>query len=325
MWCAWQVTYRCNFRCKFCGYWHDPMGQAPEPDVESYARGAYKLATFGSMLLSMAGGEPLLRTDLPDITEALAKDHLPFVTTNGWLATPEIADSLMKAGLWGVSISMDYADPAKHDAARGMDGAWKQAWRAVEMFANARRHDYQRINVMGVLLDDNLDELEEIMQKAAKLGAYFMVQPYGHLKTGSKKFEYRHGPVGDRLVEMWQRNGNFLSNPIYLKKYDEFMAGGVANCKAGRAFFNIDSTGDVAICVENRHRPIANIVTDTPGKIRDALRVASKNNTCTACWYNCRGEVESLYSPKSLLMSLPTFFYNRGQADGGKMGRWQDQ
>ena len=141
-----------------------------------------------------------------------------------------------------------------------------------------------------------------------------------------RHFFYR-ASLSHRTVakEMWQRNGNFLSNPIYLKKYDDFMAGGVPNCKAGRAFFNIDSTGDVAICVENRHRPIANIVTDTPAQIRDSLRQASKNNTCTACWYNCRGEVESLYSPKSLLMSLPTFFYNRGQADGGKMGRWQDQ
>ncbi len=320
LWCAWQVTYRCNFRCRFCGYWHDPMGQQPEPTVEDYARGARKLASWGSMFVSLAGGEPLLRTDLPDVAAAIAEYHLPFVTTNGFLATPEIARDLYEAGLWGVSVSIDYADPKRHDAARGMDGAWEQAWRAVEMFSKARKYDYQRINVMAVLLDDNIDQLEDLMRMAAKHDAYFMIQPYGFRKINSKKFEHNDGPVSPRLLEMWRRNGNFLSNPIYLSKFDDFLAGGIPNCRAGRAFFNIDSTGDIAICVENRHRPIANLLTDHPHKIRDALRAASKGNGCTSCWYNCRGEVESLYKPRSLLMSLPSFLWNRGSASDG--GRW---
>jgi MoaA/NifB/PqqE/SkfB family radical SAM enzyme len=320
LWCAWQVTYRCNFRCRFCGYWHDPMGLQPEPSVEDYARGAKKLASWGSMFVSLAGGEPLLRTDLPDVAAAIAEFHLPFVTTNGFLATPEIARDLYAAGLWGVSVSIDYADPKQHDAARGMDGAWEQAWRAVDMFSKARKYDYQRINVMAVLLDDNIDQLEDLMQMAAKHDAYFMVQPYGFRKINSKKFEHNDGPVAPRLLDMWRRNGNFLSNPIYLSKFDQFLDGGIPNCRAGRAFFNIDSTGDIAICVENRHRPIANLLTDHPHKIRDALRAACKGNGCTACWYNCRGEVESLYKPRSLLMSLPSFLWNRGSASDG--GRW---
>ena len=44
VWCAWQVTYRCNFRCRFCHYWHDPLGQSDEPAVADYALGARKLS-----------------------------------------------------------------------------------------------------------------------------------------------------------------------------------------------------------------------------------------------------------------------------------------
>ncbi|RKY24485.1 MAG: hypothetical protein DRP83_07620 [Planctomycetota bacterium] len=322
LWCAWQVTYRCNFRCRFCGYWHDPMGKEPEPPPSQYRLGARKLASFGSMFVSLAGGEPLLRDDLSDIVEEIAQFHLPFVTTNGYLATPGVADALMSAGLWGVSVSIDYADPARHDEARGQDGAWAQAWRAVEMFSAARKHDYQRVNVMAVLLDDNLDQLEELMQTAAKHKAYFMVQPYGRLKINSRKFEYKNGPVAPRLLEMWRRNRNFLSNPIYLSKFDEFLTGGVPGCRAGRAFYNIDSAGDVAICVENKSRPVANLYTHSQYQLRDRLRAAGGGNKCTACWYNCRGEVESLYKPRSLVMSLPMFLFNRGQADGQAMGRW---
>jgi MoaA/NifB/PqqE/SkfB family radical SAM enzyme len=321
LWCAWQVTYRCNYRCRFCHYWHDPLGRAEEPTLEDYRLGARKLASFGTMLISLAGGEPLLRTDLPEIISVVAEHHMPFVTTNGFLADEATAKAMMAAGLWGVSISIDYADAARHDRARGMDGAWKLAWRAVELFSRARKYDYQRVNVMAVLLDDNIDQLEPLMRMAADRDAYFMVQPYGYLKTGSRAWEHNNGPVSPRLGDMWRRNRNFLSNPWYLGKFDDFLGGGIPGCKAGRAFFNIDSTGDIAVCVENKHRPVANLYRDSQHVIRDRLRTASKNNPCQCCWYNCRGEVESLYRPRSLLQSLPTFLFNHGKAEGS-MGRW---
>ncbi len=313
LWCAWQVTYRCNFRCRFCGYWHDPMGEEPEPTIEQYALGARRLAGFGTLLVSLAGGEPLLRTDLPRIVAEIGEFHFPFITTNGWLVTKESAKDLMRAGLWGVSVSIDYALAAKHDAKRGMDGAWEQAWRAVELLSAARVHDFQRVNVISVLMDDNIDDLETICRMAAERKSYFMVQPYGYLKTGSKAHEHNDGPVSPRLLEMRRRNANFLSNPYYLRNFDKFLNGGVPGCMAGRAFFNIDSTGDIAICVERKDQPVANLYRDPAGVVSARLHAAAKRNTCTACWYNCRGEVESLYRPRSLIASLPTLFKDRGR------------
>lgn len=288
------------------------MGNAPEPPPAAYAEGARKLASFGSLMVSLAGGEPLLRTDLPEIISNIAAFHLPFITTNGWKTTGQLADRLMSSGLWGVSVSIDYADRDAHDAARGKAGAWDRAWRAVELFSRARRFDYQRVNVMAVLLDDNIDQIEELISMAAARDAYFMVQPYGYLKTGSRKFEHRNGPVSRRLVALWKRHRNFLSNPGYLSRFDRFLNGGVPGCMAGKAFFNIDSTGDVAICVENRSRPVANLFHDSAHAIRHRLRRAAGENNCRSCWYNCRGEIESLYRPLSLLQSLPTFLLNRG-------------
>jgi len=313
LWCAWQVTYRCNFRCRFCHYWHDPLGCAPEPPVEQYADGARKLASYGTMLISLAGGEPLLRTDLPEIVAAIGEYHFPFVTTNGWFVTPQVARDLMQAGAWGVSVSIDYATAARHDAARGMDGAWRHAWRAVELLSEARVHKWQRVNVMAVLLEDNIDDMEKLLAMAAERDAYFMVQPYGQLKTGSRAFAHNDGPVSSRLLDLRRRKPNFLSNPHYLSRFDDFLAGGVGGCMAGRAFFNIDSTGDIALCVERRHRPLANLYRDGAA-IHQRLRAASRNNTCTSCWYNCRGEVESLYSPMGLWQSLPTYLFDRGRA-----------
>ncbi|MCE5327267.1 MAG: radical SAM protein [Planctomycetaceae bacterium] len=312
VWCAWQVTYRCNFRCRFCGYWHDPAGLAPERPVSDYKAGSAKLARWGSLLVSLAGGEPLLRDDLPQIVRAVGRYHFPFVTTNGWLATPKVADDLMTAGLWGVSISIDYADAARHDKARSAPGAWEQAWRAVEMFSKARRHKWQRVNVIAVLMKDNVDDIAPLIEMAAKRNAYFMVQPYGHLKTGSRSHAHDNGPVSDYLVGLRKTSPNFLSNRWYLGQFDRFLHGGVPHCRAGRAFFNIDATGEVAICVERRHSPVGNLYSDHPEGIMERLRRASQDNACTECWYNCRGETESLYRPEALIASLPTLFNDRG-------------
>jgi MoaA/NifB/PqqE/SkfB family radical SAM enzyme len=316
IWCSWQVTYRCNFRCRFCGYWHEPQGQAAEPTVADYAVGARRLASFGTLLVSLAGGEPLLRTDLPALVEQIGKYHFPFVTTNGWFVTPQVARDLMRAGAWGVSVSIDYADAKRHDERRGMDGAWEQAWRAVELLSAARVHKFQRVNVIAVLMDDNIDDMERILAMAARRRAYFMVQPYGRLKTGSGAYAHNDGAVSPRLLELRRRWRNFLSNPYYLRRFDQYLHGGVPNCGAGRGFFNIDSTGDVAICVEHRNRPLANLYRGTSQVIHRRLKEASHGNRCSGCWYNCRGEIESLYNPGGLWSSLPTLLFDRGAAGG---------
>jgi MoaA/NifB/PqqE/SkfB family radical SAM enzyme len=143
-----------------------------------------------------------------------------------------------------------------------------------------------------------------------------MVQPYGHLKTGSAAYAHNDGPVSPRLLALRGRwKNNFLSNPDYLGRFDEFLHGGVAGCLAGRAFFNIDSTGDIAICVERKERPIANLYRDSGNLIHRRLTAAAKGNSCKACWYNCRGEVESLYHLSSLIKSLPTLFFDHGVAE----------
>lgn len=313
IWCAWQVTYRCNYRCGFCHYWRDPMGELPEQTVEQFAEGAEKLASLGTLMISIAGGEPTLRPDFPDIVRAIGRWHFPFVTTHGGFVTPALASELWDAGLWGASVSIDYADPARHNKSRGIPGCHEQAVRALQYFSKNRTESWQRVNLMCVLLHDNLDQIEDLIKIAADHDAYFMIQPYSIRKTGSKRFRYLKGDVSPRLLELRERYPNFLSNPSFLENFDTFLDTGVPDCRAGQAFFNIDSCGDVAICVEERARPAANLYRDSARQIVQKLRARSEGNTCVDCWYNCRGEVESLYRAKGLIKSLPTILLDHGR------------
>ncbi len=314
MWCAWQVTYRCDFRCGFCQYWRDPMGDMPKQTLEQFEVGSRKLAKLGSMFISLAGGEPLLRDDIVEVARLVSRYHVAFMTTNGWYVTPDIARDLFASQLWGVSVSLDYVDADKHDRKRGKPGAFERAVQALEHFQAARLYPWQRVNVMTVLMHDNLDQIEPLLKLAGEYGAYLMIQPYGYRKTGTRKFAHADdGSVSKHLLDLKRRYRNFLSHPIFLGKFDQALNGGVPGCQAGRAFFNIDSVGDIAICVEHKHRPVANLYRDNEQDIVRTMRALAKRNRCADCWYNCRGEVEMLMRPWSLALSLPELFFDRGK------------
>jgi MoaA/NifB/PqqE/SkfB family radical SAM enzyme len=209
---------------------------------------------------------------------------------------------------------VDYANAEQHDRRRGTPGAFERALAAIERFSAARRYKWQRVNWMCVLMEDNLDQVETMIRMAADRGAYFMIQPYGVRKTGATRFVHRNdGTVGAHLVKLRERYPNFLSNPYFLTRFDAALNGGVPGCRAGRGFFSIDSTGGIAVCVEERDRPVANMYSDSNGEIVRRLRNDKTPRQCRACWYNCRGEIESLYDPWGMVMSLPTLLFDRGR------------
>ncbi len=315
MWVAWQVTYRCNFRCGFCHYWKDPQGKLPEQTLEQFEYGSSQLARLGSLFISLAGGEPLLRDDIVEIAKIVNRYHLGFITTNGYLLTPDLAQDLYNAGVWGISVSIDYIKPEMHDKRRGVKGAFNRAVSALEYLARAKRKHWQRVNLMCVLMNDNIDQIEELIKLARYFGAYFMVQPYCVLKTGDDRFVCRDGDISTYLLELKSKYNNLLSNPHFLSRFNQALNGGVPNCLAGRAFFNIDSLGNVAICVEKRNSPVGNLYSDNIFKLIHNLRARSKENTCKLCWYNCRGEIESLYHPYGLIKHLPTYLFDTGKLD----------
>jgi MoaA/NifB/PqqE/SkfB family radical SAM enzyme len=314
IWASWQVTYACNFRCGFCSYWQDEVNfsteaRAREASLNDIRHAAGKLAALGSLMINLSGGEPFLRADFPEIVAVVAERHIPLVTTNGWPVTEENARAAWEAGLWGASVSLDFYDRAAHDAHRGMSTAAERARNALRILSRTRTRPQQRVNLLCVLNGRNLGEVEHLIRYAVEQGASFMVQPYAPIKNGNPDYIPRYASSG-HLLMLRRRYPSFRSNPWFLNRFDQFYAErGVAGCRAGKAFFNIDNFLNVQKCVEFRPEPIGNLRTLEPHELVRRLREQHERNHCTACWYNCRGEIEALYSPSGLMASLPKLLW----------------
>src|SRR5258705_12089805 len=85
-----QVTNRCNMQCSFCDFWPNAAPKKEELTVSDYERVAKQMADIGCYVVSIEGGEPLVRPDIVDVIRAFGKKHLPVLFTNGWYVTPEI-------------------------------------------------------------------------------------------------------------------------------------------------------------------------------------------------------------------------------------------
>ena len=110
-----SVTDRCNLRCRYCM----PSGEVqslPEGALMSYAemrRVAALLAGLGIHKVRLTGGEPLLRPGILGFVrtlKAIPGIRRVVMTTNG-TCLPELADSLVQAGIDGVNISLDTLEP----------------------------------------------------------------------------------------------------------------------------------------------------------------------------------------------------------------------
>ncbi len=113
-----SVTDRCNMRCTYCmpkevfGREYQFLARDALLSFEEIVRLARIFMSHGVQKIRLTGGEPLLRRQLPNLIQMLAKiPHLRdlTLTTNGVLL-PEHAGALKAAGLQRVTVSLDSLD-----------------------------------------------------------------------------------------------------------------------------------------------------------------------------------------------------------------------
>ena len=91
-----ELTPRCNLRCKMCYVRLTPEEMAPigrERTAEEWLALGRAAVDQGMLFLLITGGEPTIRPDFPEIYEGLVSMGLSIsINTNGTLLTPAIRE-----------------------------------------------------------------------------------------------------------------------------------------------------------------------------------------------------------------------------------------
>lgn len=97
-----DVTTKCNLRCPVC---YRRPNESPDMDIAILRKLSRK---WKGMIVSLCGGEPTVREDLPDVISMFSKRNSVFLITNGIrLADFSYLNVLKKMGLRYVSLSLN--------------------------------------------------------------------------------------------------------------------------------------------------------------------------------------------------------------------------
>jgi len=177
---AWEVTRRCNLACVHC---RASSERGPYPGELTTAEGLRLLddiASFSRPVIILTGGEPLLREDVYDLAAyGTGKGLRMVLATNGTLVTEAAARRMMEAGIQRVSISLDGADAASHDAFRSVSGAFAGALAGIEAMKRAGLE----FQINTTITRANRKQIGEILDLAVRIGAaahhIFLLVPTG--------------------------------------------------------------------------------------------------------------------------------------------------
>jgi len=303
-----QILYSCNYRCAICDFWKPSWRNKPSLSAAQAEVVAEKLNLLGPQIVSIGGGEPMLHAELTAIVRALACHHFPVMITNGSLVTPGLARELFAAGMVEISVSVDYANPNKHDAQRGVAGAHARAIEALQTLQANRTDPEQRVNMISVIMEDNLPDVEPLLETCRQLGITYLVTLYSHSR-GNKPERLAGGDVGEQLLTIKRRHRHFVALRGYLQKFTEAVAqNGIGQCHAGRNLWNIDSQGDVGLCIDRLEDPVGNILTDDVFELEQRLLERHRSNRCQDCWTSCRGSIEAVRHGRNKLGNLLDYY-----------------
>lgn len=162
------VTNRCNARCLHCFNWQE---------IDKESREEIKLeeirdisAFLGPLMeVSISGGEPFLRPDLPEILGLFKENELRSfsIPTNGLLPDTIFEETrrlLSKRGGTALNINLSLDGLEKeHDYLRQREGAFKQVMKTYEKLSGLKAGQNFGFKVLTTLYDKNIDCLEELM------------------------------------------------------------------------------------------------------------------------------------------------------------------
>jgi len=190
---SYKVTHKCNLRCEFCNVW---MEDTPDLKKDDVFKVIDNIANSSIIVLSLEGGDPLVRKDLGEILKyAYTKPFTLFFTTNGHLLDKRPMKEYGK-----------YVDYLHISIDEGHDN--------LEFFD--RLEEFQsygpEICVQTVVTKDTMDVLEEKVKRVYEVNARTVVMPACHL-DGTDDFYPDPSKFRDLIIKLKKKYPNTITTP----------------------------------------------------------------------------------------------------------------
>jgi MoaA/NifB/PqqE/SkfB family radical SAM enzyme len=287
-----DVTYRCDCRCQMCQRWKDRRGG--ELSFHDYENLGQVFHQMGTHLVSIAGGEPLLREDIFSIIRCFADYGMSVnVCTNG-LLLKEHAEALCYSGASFVTVSLDGATAYTHDKVRGAPGSYEKIEKGIQRLMAYSRDNRPLVRVRMTVSNRNLGEVKGYCKKWHQVADDVLLQPTHYCKSAFNTGTDQEAFLLDPETLARQLDGTPLKRDGYIKSLiTSLKKEGTCprqRCYAGILMVRLDPWGNVYPCLEQHVRV---------GSVREqgfrtiwysdsfdqARREIARNKNCR-CWYN---------------------------------------
>ena len=203
----WEITGRCNYKCRHC-YMSAPQNDLPHLSTASVLRIVDELAAAGVPEVTLTGGEPLIRTDFPQIIEALSANHIVIkqIFSNGALADERLLDLLESCGQHPDLVTSYDGAHGWHGWMRGVEGAQEKFERAVRLW----RSRGLPVWVQTVLHKGNIEAIRDTVNYVADLGCTRL-----RLSPVDNEGEWRTNNGGNAITFEEFMEGIFAYLPAY--------------------------------------------------------------------------------------------------------------
>lgn len=205
----WELTRRCALACRHCRAVAQARADALEVPPDEVDRVLDQVAEAAPQFFILTGGDPASRKDLEEIVRRATQRGLRVAISPS--ATPMLLRQdfgvLRRAGVERISLSLDGATQASHDAFRGVFGTWGWTQQAIQK-ARISGLEFQinttfsRVNIGEW---DAFTALIEAMQP--KMWSIFLLVPTGRAQAGEMLGAQETETLWHRLAEFSERTG----------------------------------------------------------------------------------------------------------------------
>ncbi|MDX1776130.1 MAG: SynChlorMet cassette radical SAM/SPASM protein ScmE [Desulfobulbales bacterium] len=152
-----EITSRCNLRCRYCYYFDNKHVTYRDLPTENWLQFIDELGQCAVMDVCLAGGEPFIREDLPELIRAIVKNNMRFtIVSNGTLANDPVAEIIAGTGRCdSVQVSIDGSCAEVHETGRGK-GSFARAVRGIKIMQGHGIPVHVRVTIHR----QNVDDLE---------------------------------------------------------------------------------------------------------------------------------------------------------------------